>query len=217
MDRGVSEGLRGGPERLVVVTGTGTDIGKTWLGARVLTRLREDGLRVAARKPVQSFESGAGPTDAQVLADATGEDPRDVCPAHRWYERPLAPPMAADVLGRAPFTISDLVGEITWPDGVDVGLVEGVGGPRSPLAADGDTVDLVRALSPSVVVLVGDAGLGAINAVRLSAAALPAAIVVLNRYDRADELHVRNRRWLADQCGFDVAISAEEVADRLAR
>jgi dethiobiotin synthetase len=197
------------------VTGTGTEIGKTWVGARVLARLRADGLRVAARKPVQSFAAGDGATDAEVLAEATGEEPGEVCPAHRWYERPLAPPMAADVLGRAPFTIADLVGEITWPDDVAVGLVEGVGGPRSPLAADGDTVDLVRALAPSVVVLVADAGLGAINAVRLSAAALPAALVVLNRYDGTDDLHVRNRRWLADACGLDIVASTDDVADRL--
>ena len=197
------------------MTGTGTEVGKTWVGARVLSRLRADGLRVAARKPAQSFAAGDGSTDADVLAEATGEDPGDVCPAHRWYERPLAPPMAADVLGRARFTVSDLVGEIGWPDGIDVGLVEGVGGPRSPLAADGDTVDLVRALAPSVVVLVADAGLGTINAVRLCAAALPAPLVVLNRYDRTDDLHARNRRWLADECGFDVATGVEEIADRL--
>ena len=197
------------------MTGTGTEIGKTWVGARVLARLRADGLRVAARKPVQSFAAADGSTDADVLAQATGEEPGEVCPAHRWYERPMAPPMAADVLGRAPFTIADLVGEITWPDDVDVGLVEGVGGPRSPLAADGDTIDLVRALAPSVVVLVADAGLGAINAVRLSAAALPAALVVLNRYDGTDDLHVRNRRWLADECGLDIVASTEDVADRL--
>jgi len=199
------------------VTGTGTEIGKTWVAARVLARLRADGLRVAARKPVQSFAAADGCTDADLLAQATGEEPGEVCPAHRWYERPLAPPMAADVLGRAPFTISDLVDEISWPDDVAVGLVEGVGGPRSPLAADGDTVDLVRALTPSVVVLVADAGLGAINAVRLSAAALPASLVVLNRYDGADDLHVRNRRWLADGCGFDIVTRAEDVTDRLRR
>lgn len=200
-----------------MVTGTGTEVGKTWVAARVLARLRTDGVRVAARKPVQSFATADGSTDAEVLAQATGEEPGEVCPAHRWYERPLAPPMAADVLGRAPFSIADLIGEITWPDGVEVGLVEGVGGPRSPLAADGDTVDLVRALSPSVVVLVADAGLGTINAVRLSAAALPAPLVVLNRYDGGDDLHVRNRRWLADECGLDVVTSAEGVADRLRR
>ena len=35
-------------------------------------------------------------------------------------------------LGRPPFTVADLVGELGWPPGVEVGLVETVGGPRSP-------------------------------------------------------------------------------------
>ena len=71
-----------------------------------------------------------------------------------------------------PFTVADLAAELRWPDGVELGLVEGVGGPRSPIAADGDTVDLRGHIRPDVVVLVADAGLGTINAVRLSADAL---------------------------------------------
>ena len=56
---------------------------------------------------------------------------------------------------------------IAWPEAaVDVGLVETVGGVRSPLAEDGDSRDLVRALAVDVVVLVADAGLGTIDAVR---------------------------------------------------
>ena len=50
---------------LVVCTGTATEIGKTWVGAAVLSHLRAAGTTVAARKPVQSFDSDdTGPTDA---------------------------------------------------------------------------------------------------------------------------------------------------------
>ena len=133
------------------------------------------GVAVAARKPAQSFDPDdeAAATDAGVLAVATGEDPHAVCPDHRWYPVALAPPMAADALGRAPFTVADLMAELRWPAGAHVGLVEGAGGPRSPLAADGDNVDLARALRPDSVVLVAGAGLGTLNATLLSAAALP--------------------------------------------
>jgi dethiobiotin synthetase len=55
---------------------------------------------------------------------------------------------------------------------VDVGLVETAGGVRSPQADDGDVLDLVAAIAPDHVILVADAGLGTINAVRLSVAAL---------------------------------------------
>jgi dethiobiotin synthetase len=198
----------------VVAVGTATEVGKTWVGAQVLGRLRGDGVAVAARKPVQSFERGAGPTDADVLAQATGEPPTDVCPAHRWYEVAMAPPMAADALGLAPFTLADLVDEMSWPPPAAVGWVETVGGPRSPVAADGDSAALAAALDPDLVVLVADAGLGAINAVLLCVAVVPApVVVVLNRFDGSD-LHRRNRDWLIS-AGVDVAVDVDEVAARL--
>jgi dethiobiotin synthetase len=187
------------PGRLVVVAGTGTEIGKTWVGCRLAKALREAGRTVAARKPAQSFESGER-TDADHLSDATGEDPSTICPRHRWYAVPMAPFMAADVLGRGALTLADLAGELAWPaEPVDVGLLEPAGGVRSPMTHDGaDTVDLARAVAADFVILVADAGLGTINAVRLCLEALTGFDVVLflNRYDDGDDLHRRNLAWL---------------------
>jgi dethiobiotin synthetase len=126
----------------------------------------------------------------------------------------MAPPMAAAALSQPPFTIADLVDELRWPDdAVAVGLVEGVGGPRSPLAADGDTVDLARVLNPDRVLLVADAGLGVINAVRLSTAPFAGypITVFLNRFDPHDDLHARNRDWLADNDGFEVVTAVDAL------
>jgi dethiobiotin synthetase len=196
---------------VVAVVGTGTDIGKTWIAARLLTQLRAAGLQVAARKPAQSFDPGDDPTgrDAAVLAASTNELPELVCPPHRWYETAMAPPMAAESLGRPPFTIDDLVAELVWPDrAVDVGLVETAGGMRSPLAADGDCLEYCAALDPDVVVLVADAGLGTINAARLTLGALgrlaKSSVVVLNRFDDHSDLHRRNLEWLRDRDGRKV-------------
>ena len=122
----------------------------------------------------RAHASGARPTPS-VLGAASGEPPDYVCPTWRSYHLAMAPPMAAEALGLPAFTVADLVDELAWPDEqVTLGLVETAGGVRSPQAADGDTVDLVAALDPDVVVLVADAGLGTINAVRLSLAALGA-------------------------------------------
>ncbi len=206
------------PETLVVVTGTATEIGKTWAGAALLGGLRARGLTVAARKPAQSFAPDeAHPRDADVLAAATGEAPDVVCPPHRSYPVAMAPPMAAAALGLDGFTIADLAAETQWPTGIDVGLVEGAGGPRSPLADDGDTVDLARALRPATVLLVADAGLGTINAVRLSVAPLhdlAPVVVFLNRYLEGDDLHRRNRDWLARD--HDVETDVRGLVDRFA-
>lgn len=204
----MSKGRR--PDRVVVVVGTGTDIGKTWVGARLLSELGAAGVTVAARKPAQSFEPSDDPErrDAAVLGAASNEPPESVCPPHRWYEVPLAPTMAAEALGRPGFSTDDLCAELVWPEpSVDVGLVETAGGIRSPLAGDGDCLAFCRALRPDVVLLVADAGLGTINAVRLGFDALESlsvpVVVVLNRFDDSVDVHVRNRDWLRAD-GLDV-------------
>lgn len=196
------------PERLVLVAGTATEVGKTWVTAAWLSRLD---VPRAARKPVQSYAPG-DTTDAEILAAATGENPNAVTPAHRWYEVPMAPPMAADVLGRPPFTVSDLVAELEWPE-VELGVVESVGGVRSPIATDGDTVALAEKVGPDHVLLVADAGLGTINAVRLSTAALNGfpVTVFLNRFDAGDDLHRRNRDWLVDNDGVQVVTAVDAL------
>ena len=203
------------PDRVVVVAGTATEVGKTFVGAALFGRLRASGMRVAARKPAQSFAPGDVRTDAEVLAGATDEGPTAVCPRHRWYETPMAPPMAAEALRRPAFTVDDLVNELDWPAAVDVGLVETAGGVRSPIAGDGDCASLAAAVGPDLVVLVADAGLGTINSVRLSAGALAhlPLVVLLNRFDREDELHERNRQWLSGRDGYEVVTSVGALAE----
>ena len=215
------------PDRLVVVIGTGTEVGKTYVAAAALTALRSRGVTVAARKPTQSFgaDDPTGSTDADVLARATGEDRYTVCPTHRWYPVALAPPMAAEVLGRPAFTLAELADEISWPPGLALGLVETAGGVRSPLTSDdGDAVTLIAALMADAVVLVADAGLGTLNGVRLTVAALQPLldtrerlelIVVLNRYDDEDDLHRRNQSWLADRDGLTVVTDVVTLVARL--
>lgn len=204
------------PQRLALVAGTGTEVGKTWVTAQLLVELRRRGLQARARKPAQSFEPGVEPTDAEVLATASDDDTAAVCLPHRSYEVPMAPFMAAEVLGRPPFTMTDLAAELEWPPETDVGLVEAAGGVRSPIASDGgDTVDLARVLGARLVVLVADAGLGTINAVRLSVEALHGfeVAVFLNRYDNHDELHRRNHEWLATHLAAQVFTDLDALAD----
>ncbi|MGD0312180.1 MAG: dethiobiotin synthase [Acidimicrobiales bacterium] len=215
------------PERLVLVCGTGTEVGKTWVCGKLLVELRSRGCSVSARKPAQSFDidsEGArlgGATDAERLGAASGEHPGSVCHSFRSYHRAMAPPMAAEALGLPSFTVADLVEEMVWPpDGVEVGVVEMAGGVRSPQAVDGDSTDLVVALAPDVVVLVADAGLGTINGVRLSMEALSTVtvdgirtVVVLDRFDGHHDIHRRNRQWLAGRHGYEVvALPGEEAA-----
>ncbi len=74
------------------------------------------------------------------------------------------------------------------------------------------------ALAPDIAVLVADAGLGTINAVRLTLDALgtpptSTAVVVLNRFDPAVDLHLCNLEWLRERDGLRVFTAPGGVAE----
>ena len=200
----------------MLVCGTGTEVGKTWVACRLADDLRRRGRTVAARKPAQSHDpTDPAPTDAQRLGAATGEDPEVVCPPGWTYPVAMAPPMAAAVLGRPTFSVKDLADGVVWSAPVDIGLIETAGGVRSPQADDGDCIDLGVVLAPDLAVLVADAGLGTINAVRAVAPALLdhwPLVVILNRYEDV-ELHRRNRDWLQGREGLVVVSDVDGLAD----
>ncbi|MET0534521.1 MAG: dethiobiotin synthase [Steroidobacter sp.] len=202
------------PVRLIGVLGTNTEVGKTWVAAQLLATLKLRGTRVSARKPVQSYAPDDINTDAALLAGASGEEIADICPAHRCYPLAMAPPMAAQALGRGPVWMQEIISEIHWPQGIDIGLVETVGGARSPLACDGDSMQLIERLHVDQVLLVADAGLGTINAVRLTLAAIGniPTLVYLNRFVIDNELHELNRRWLVEKDRLNVITDVHSLA-----
>jgi hypothetical protein len=64
------------------------------------------------------------------------------------------------------------------------------------------------------VVLVSSAGLGMINDVRLCSAALAPVrpLVMVNRFEDDNELHVRNMAWLREVDGYEVVTAPDQVA-----
>ncbi len=205
------------PERLIVITGTSTEIGKTWVGASLAVELRRRGTTVAARKPVQSYDPDElASTDAEILARATGESPEAVCRPSHSLPLPLAPPMAAAELRRPSPTFKAILASCAFERQVEIGLVEGVGGLLSPIAENSDNLDLIEALNPSCTIVVTDARLGVIHNVRATSAALGSRshIIFLNQFDGASRLHRLNRAWLRGQ-GFEVTTAIAELADAL--
>jgi dethiobiotin synthetase len=210
--------------RTVVVAGTSTGVGKTFVACRVIESLRAARRPVVARKPVESFEPGSGPRDGELLAEASGEALEQVCPAQWSYEIAMAPPMAARELGRAIPDTAELVEFcVVGVPASELLLVELAGGLRSPMSADGDAIDVACALTPDLVVLVGDFELGALNAMRLSIEALARVgidaarvVVFANRFDANRRLHQLNADVLRGD-GLFVTTDAKELADALDR
>lgn len=202
----------------VLISGTDTEIGKTWVGTRLIESMRASGFDVCARKPVQSFDRGDAMTDADVLSKATGERADEVTPEHRSYPLAMAPPMAADALNLPEIRMQDLMSETRMPD-EGVVIVEGVGGPRSPLAHNGDTVSLARVLEADLIVIVAPARLGVVNSVMLATSAFAPlrTIVFLNRFDPLEDVQVRSRDWLVERHNRNVVTTIEELSAVVSR
>src|SRR5215510_15677269 len=86
------------------ITSTGTGIGKTFVTAGLIRRLRETGRAAEALKPVVSGfdEASAGASDPAVLLEALGRPMSDIARIAPWrFRAPLSPDMAASREGRA--------------------------------------------------------------------------------------------------------------------
>ena len=149
------------------ITGTDTDVGKTWVTSAIARQLRAQSVRVGVYKPVCSGAEEAADGnlhwhDIDELAEATGNefDETRICPQR--FRHPLAPPVAARYEGKN--VDADLLrsGVAWWAGQVDILLVEGVGGLLCPLTATSSIADLATDLKFPLLV-VARANLGTIN------------------------------------------------------
>ena len=60
--------------RRIVLVGTGTGVGKTWLGCELVRELRGRGHRAVGLKPIESGVSDPNATDGALLASTTFDE-----------------------------------------------------------------------------------------------------------------------------------------------
>ncbi len=155
----------------VLVTGTGTGVGKTVATAALACHARLAGLDIAVCKPVQTGTANGDDDLAEVgrLSGVTALS------GSARYPEPLAPVAAAKAAGLPLPTRDELLAEIRRADAPGrLTLVEGAGGLLVELGADGLTLrDLAVELSAPVLVVVGPE-LGTLNYTMLTLEALAA-------------------------------------------
>ncbi|MFE3645750.1 dethiobiotin synthase [Streptomyces sp. NPDC059169] len=180
--------------RVLFVTGTGTEVGKTVVTAAVAAgALARDGT-VAVVKPAQTGVSAGELGDAAEAARLAG--PVTAVELARFPE-PLAPATAARRAGLDPVTAPDVAVVIrNLSVAHDLVLVEGAGGLLVHFDDRGTTLaDAARLLGAPVLVVV-PAGLGTLNATALTLEALrtrrlECAGVVIGSWPAAPDLAAR--------------------------
>lgn len=161
--------------RTLLITGTDTDAGKTYVACALLRRLRVDGLRVCGFKPVASgcieTEDGWRSADALALAEAAGSavsyddlNPYAFGPA-------IAPHLAAEEIGQRIDPERLVAAHARLAAAHHTVIAEGAGGWLTPLGPDLSLGDWVAAQGWPVLLVV-QLRLGCLNHALLSAEAI---------------------------------------------
>lgn len=152
--------------RGLLITGTDTGVGKTFVGCGLAAALTARGTRVGVLKPV---ETGCSQRDEELYPEdaarlhmfARSSLPLNlVCPYR--FAPPVAPSVAAELAGTIiePQRIVTIFQQIVQSH--DFTIVEGAGGLLVPLAGRYTFADLARDLGVPLLVVVGSK-LGALN------------------------------------------------------
>jgi dethiobiotin synthetase len=160
------------PSQAFFITGTDTEVGKTYATCALLHGFRQQGFSAVGLKPVAAGTDATGHNeDVEALNAASSVTLPERILNPYLFLPPIAPHIAAQEAGVeirfAP--IRAALDEATRQ--ADRVLVEGVGGFRIPLGPEGDSADLAAALRLPIVLVVG-MRLGCINHALLTAEAL---------------------------------------------
>jgi dethiobiotin synthetase len=145
----------------IFITGTGTDVGKTFVGASLIRHLRQMGRSVDAIKPVVSGFDPDQPaaSDPGILLQALGfpVTPQNIERISPWrFRAAISPDLAAHREGRR-IDVDDVVAfcKSAIEDRREILLVEGVGGIMVPLDGQRTILDVMMALQLPLILVVG--------------------------------------------------------------
>jgi dethiobiotin synthetase len=196
---------------VLLVTGTGTGVGKTIVTAALACHARQAGIDVAVCKPVQTGTADGDDDLAEVgrLSGVTA------LAGLARYPQPMAPAAAAEQAGAALPTRDDVLRCIAGLDRPGrLTLVEGAGGLLVELAAPGVTLrDLAVELGAAVLV-VATPQLGTLNHTALTLEALGAkgvscaGVVIGSWPSRPGPVETSNRSALARLAPLRAALPA---------
>jgi len=189
------------------ITGTNTDIGKTFITTALLRSFLKFTPRAVAIKPIQSGADESGLKDFEIYQSA-GES-ENFAPLYM-LKFPASPHFAAHLEGIQ----IDLKNVKNYCEKIicehEMTLIEGAGGIYVPINERESMLDLILALNLGVI-LVCKNELGALNNAILSIKALENAgvkidLIVLNFTDLNDQIHVSNLDYLRANFPYKIIV-----------
>ena len=213
--------------KAVFLTGTGTDIGKTYISGLIVKKLAEAGKNPAYYKAAMSgndrrADGSLIPGDALFVQKTSGisQPLEEMCPYV--YENAWSPHLASRVEGNPVDLEGVRKGFLETADKYDYITMEGSGGILCPLCFDERRIqleDVIREFELSSI-LVADAGLGTINSVVLTAEymkarSLPIKGIIFNHYHPGNIMEDDNIFMCEHMTGLPVIAKVQDNATEL--
>lgn len=208
----------------IFITGTGTDVGKTYVSALIIKKMREAGFNCGYFKPVVS---GVTEMCGQLIdSDAnyvvqTANIPTEArdCVSYYWQEA-LSPHLAAKRKNQE-ISIEKIKYDYSQiSKKYDYLLIEGAGGITCPLKINSEEKyllkDLIWELGLSIII-VADAGLGTINSTLLTvdyakSNGIEIEGIILNNYESDNFMHWDNLQQIEELTKINVVATVSRGA-----
>ena len=206
----------------IFITATGTDIGKTYISALIVKKMRESGLNCGYFKPVLSgvIEVGGKLQDSDcnyVVSTAKIPTTADDCVVY-WWKEAVSPHLAAKRAG-VKIDIERIKQDFNKKQTeYDYLLIEGAGGITCPLRLENGEkfllVDLIKELKTDVII-VADGGLGTINSILLTVEYarqhnVNIQGIILNKFNPDSFMHQDNLKQVEYLTGLKVIATVQE-------
>lgn len=183
----------------IFISGTNTEVGKTFITVNIIKLLQSKGYLVNPYKPVETGcrkrLSKLVPNDSSLFHKTIKKRMSlDKINPYRFLE-PISPATAIK-LSKKRITINNYLAKYKSLPDCDFSVIEGAGGLLSPLASDGFNIDLIKKIKAPTILVAKDE-IGVINNVMLSLNILKqykikVLAVILNRIDKVQPTGMNN-------------------------
>ncbi len=213
--------------KALFITGTGTDVGKTFVTGLIVKKLKDSGKNAAYYKAAMSGnprcpDGSLIPGDARYVKEISGitQPLSSMCPYV--YETAVSPHLASRLEGNPVRMEVVREGYYKLMAQYDYVTMEGSGGILCPLCFDEGELwleDVIQTLGLSCLI-VADAGLGTINSVVLTteylrAKHIPVKGILFNHFHPGDVMEEDNLRMCEHRTGLPVLACVREGGTEL--
>lgn len=174
----------------IFITGTGTDVGKTYVTALIVKKLNEEGIKTGYYKAAISGANSIENSDAGYVKKISKINQKEDTLLSYIYETPVSPHLASKIEGN-PVNMTKILKDFDKvKNEYDFIVVEGSGGIVCPIRYDNiENIfleDIIKKLELKSLI-VADAGLGTINSVVLTVSYMKSknitvSGIILNNY-----------------------------------